>query len=175
MTVKSMFINILYAGVVSFGLTACTSNNDQEVIPDPGQKEDYSEYESYGLTYHHFDNADDVKILNADTTEIAVKKSLADKLGIKTFINHPLGIWDAPSHMAYGRKAVEERIDGDAYILTVTPVTAAELIGEKAAQLSTDIYVNHDANAVRTLAASIWATSWPSGAHASTLPVPGRS
>lgn len=80
--------------------------------------------------------------------------SLADKLGIRSFVNHPLGIWDAPSHLAYGRKAVGERIDGDAYILTVTPVSAAELLGEQAAQLSTDIYVNRDANAVKTLVAS---------------------
>jgi hypothetical protein len=31
-----------------------------------------------------------VVILDADTTEIAVKKSLADKLGITNFENHPL-------------------------------------------------------------------------------------
>lgn len=153
MTVKSMCLNIACAAAVCIGLTACTSNADQEVVPAP-QPQDYSAYESYGLTYHHFDQSDDVKILNADTTEIAVKRSLADKLGIRSFVNHPLGIWDAPSHLAYGRKAVGERIDGDAYILTVTPVSAAELLGDQAAQLSTDIYVNRDANAVKSLAAS---------------------
>jgi hypothetical protein len=35
------------------------SNADQEVVPAP-QPQDYSGYESYGLTYHHFDQSDDV-------------------------------------------------------------------------------------------------------------------
>ena len=153
MMVKRVLINIIYAGVLCFGLSACT-NNDNEVGPDAEKGGDYSEYESYGLIYQNFDNADDVKILNADTTEIAVKKSLADKMGIETFVNHPLGIWDSPAHLSYGRKAVEERLEGDAYILKVVPVTVAELIGDKAALLSTDIYVNKDKDKAKALAAS---------------------
>ena len=152
MMVKSMFISIITAGVFCFGLTAC-SNRDNGDTPEPEPIGDYSEYESYGLTYPYFDHADDVKILNADTTEIAVKKSLADKLGIKTFINHPIGIWDAPTHLAYGRKALEERLDGDTYILKVTPATVAELIGDKITQLSTDIFINSDADAVNSFSA----------------------
>ena len=91
--------------------------------------------------------------MNADTTEIAVKKSLADKLGITNFENHPIGIWDSPSHLAYGRKALEQQLVGDTYILKVGKVTTAELIGDKAAQISTDLYVNEDAQAVATRAA----------------------
>lgn len=33
--------------------------------------------------FNDFENADDVQILNADTTEIAVSKKLAEKLGIE--------------------------------------------------------------------------------------------
>ena len=79
--------------------------------------------------------------------------SLADKLGITNFVNHPLGIWDAPSHLAYGRKALEQKLVGDTYIIKVTGVTAAELIGDKSAQMCTDWYVNNDAQAVATHAA----------------------
>lgn len=153
MTVRSMLMGIATTVFISFGLSSCTGNEDNPSTPEPQPQQDYSAFEAYGLTYHNFDKSDDVKILNADTTEIAVKKSLADKLGISTFVNHPIGIWDAPSHLAYGRKAIEERLEGDTYILKVTKVTVAELIGDKAAQLSTDIYVNKNFKASNHLSA----------------------
>ncbi len=140
---KSMLMGIVTTVFIGFGFSACTANEDSPTPPEV--QHDYSAYEAYGLTYHNFDDADDVKILNADTTMIAVKKSLADKLGIQSFVNHPIGIWDAPSHLAYGRKALEERLEGDTYILKVTKATVAELIGNKASQLCTDIYVNEKA------------------------------
>ncbi len=147
MTTKRIIVKPMLMGIITiiicFGFTACISNDD-----DPsGHHDAPTIYESYGLTYHNFDHTDDVLILNNDTTEIAIKKSLADKLGITSFLNHPIGIWDAPSHLAYGRKAVEERIEGDTYILKVTKVTIAELIGDKVALLNTDVYVNTKANA----------------------------
>ena len=155
--VKLALMSTLTAGIMSFSF-ALTSCSDDEldngmVEPVSAQQGDYSNYEPYGLTYHNFDSEDDVQILNADTTEIAVKKSLADKLGITNFENHPLGIWDAPSHKAYGRKGLEQELVGDTYIIKVGTVTTAELIGDKAAQISTDLYVNEDAQAVATRAA----------------------
>ena len=112
---------------------------DNGMVKVTGLDGNYANYEPYGLTYHNFDSDADVQILNADTTEIAVKKSLADKLGITNFVNHPLGIWDAPCHLAYGRKGLEQKLVGDTYIIKVGRVTTAELIGDKAAQLSTDL------------------------------------
>ena len=155
--VKLALMSTLTAGIFSFSF-ALTSCSDDEldngmVEPVSAQQGDYSNYEPYGLTYHNFDSEDDVQILNADTTEIAVKKSLADKLGITNFENHPIGIWDSPSHMAYGRKGLEQQLVGDTYIIKVGKVTTAELIGDKAAQISTDLYVNEDAQAVATRAA----------------------
>ena len=144
---KTMFMNIISVVVFGFGFAAC-SNDDCEFESNNNEfnkkADDPSQHQAYGLTYHNFDSANDVQILNNDTTEIAVKKSLADKLGIITFVNHPLGIWDAPSHLAYGRKAVEEKLIGDMYILKVENVTAAELIGDKLSQISTDVYVNRN-------------------------------
>ena len=96
----------------------------------------------YGLTYHNFINKNDVIILNADTTEISVNQALAEKLGISTFKGHPMGIWDDQSHLPYARKATEERLLGDRYILTVVPTTLAELIGENKVMLNTAAYYN---------------------------------
>ena len=152
-------MSILTAGIFSFSFALTSCSVDVNDLSTPGGEfetstpGDYSQYEPYGLTYHNFDGEDDVQIMNADTTEIAVKKSLADKLGITNFENHPIGIWDSPSHLAYGRKALEQQLVGDTYILKVGKVTTAELIGDKAAQISTDLYVNEDAQAVATRAA----------------------
>ena len=156
--VKSMLMSVATAGIFSFSFVF-TSCNDDDILdsgtaePVSAQQGDYSNYEPYGLTYHNFDSDNDVQILDADTTEIAVKKSLADKLGITNFENHPIGIWDSPSHMAYGRKGLKQELVGDTYIIKVGKVTTAELIGDKAAQISTDLYVNEDAQAVATRAA----------------------
>ena len=156
--VKSMLMSILTAGIFGFAF-AFTACSDDELANANGMEDgsdkigNYADFEPYGLTYHNFDNADDVQILNADTTEIAVRKSLADKLGITNFENHPLGIWDDPSHLAYGRKALEQKLEGDTYIIKVEAVTAAELVGEKSAQLVTDWYVNEDETLVATRAA----------------------
>ena len=155
--VKQVLMSIVTAGIITFpfGFASCSDDalDNGTVEPVSAQQGDYSNFEPYGLTYHNFDSEDDVQILNADTTEIAVKKSLADKLGITNFENHPLGIWDSPSHMAYGRKGLKQELVGDTYIIKVGKTTTAELIGDKAAQISTDLYVNEDAQAVATRAA----------------------
>ena len=153
--VKKVLMSIITAGIFTFGLTACSDDNlgDAAQAQDPAQVGNYGDYEPYGLTYQNFESENDVQILNADTTEIAVSKKLADKLGITSFVNHPLGIWQGIDQLPYARKAREERLEGDMYILTVAPATLAELIGDKAAMLNTSIYVNNNAQAVQTRAA----------------------
>ena len=153
---KLMLTSIIATGVFCFGFAACSNDlaDNPSVSMDGAiiQGNDEASYQPYGLTYHNFDTFGDVQILDPDTTEIAVKKSLADKLGIITFVNHPLVIWDSPSHIAYGRKVIEEKLIGDSYILKAKEATVAELVGDKLAQLSTDIYVNQDTNAVKASA-----------------------
>lgn len=159
--VNTMFKNILTAGalafVMAFVFTACgdeLANDNSE--PEAGEVPagaDTRLLEAYGLMYTDFDNEDDVQILNADTTEIAVSKQLAQKLGITSFVGHPMGIWQAVDQLPYARKATEERLVGNTYILKVQTATVAELIGEKDAQLSTALYVNNEPQAL-TRAAS---------------------
>lgn len=144
--VNTMFINILTAGIFSLAmmLTACSDdatekNTDNQKVPTGA---DTRLLEAYGLIYTDFEKEGDVQILNADTTEIAVSKHLADKLGITSFVGHPMGIWQAIDELPYARKTKEERLVGDMWILTVERATVAELIGDKSAKLSTSIYVN---------------------------------
>ena len=85
-------IAFMFTTFVTVSFTACTDDlmvNDQ---PADNTKTQGELFEAYGLTYQDFNSPTDVIILNADTTEISVSKDLADKLGITTFVNHPLGI-----------------------------------------------------------------------------------
>ena len=147
--VKTMFMSILTTGFFTFSFSSCSDeleaqNADSQQVPDGAKTELFA---AYGLTYQDFNSPSDVTILNADTTEISVSKDLADKLGITTFVNHPLGIWHQIEQLPYARKATAEKLVGDRYILTVVPATLAELIGEKEVQLNTDLYVNNNIKA----------------------------
>jgi len=154
--VNPMFKSILTAGTfvfaMIFGFTACSddladdaSERQSDEIPAGA---DTRLLEAYGLMYNDFESTNDVQILNADTTEIAVSKKLADKLGITSFVGHPMGIWQAVDQLPYARKATAERLVGDTYILKVQTATVAELIGDKSAQLSTAVYVNNEPQAL---------------------------
>ena len=63
-------------------------NGKSSPAPEGAQK---TLLEAYGLTFENFVTANDVQILNNDTTEISVNKALAEKLGITSFVNHPMG------------------------------------------------------------------------------------
>ena len=144
--VKMMLMSIAATATVMF--TACsddlnelgTNNNDQK--PEGAQT---ALLEAYGLTYENFISNDDVIILDADTTQISISKAYAEKMGITTFVGHPMGIWHKIEQLPYIRKATAEKLVGDRYILTVQPATVAEIIGNKKVELNTGIYVNHDA------------------------------
>ena len=155
--VKKMFMSILTAGVFTFSFSSCSdeldaqnagANNQQ--APDGAKTE---LLEAYGLTYQNFDNPDDVIIVDADTTQLSISKAYADKMGITSFVNHPMGIWHKVENLPYIRKATGEKLVGDRYIVDVVPATLAEVMGDKKANLQTDIYVNNDAGSVKTRAA----------------------
>lgn len=142
----SKAIAFLFAATFAVSFTACTDDlmADNEPSMNNTSEAQGELLEAYGLTYQDFETPSDVMILNADTTEISVSKALADKLGITTFVNHPMGIWHQIEQLPYARKATKEQLVGDRYILTVEPATLAELIGEKEVQLNTGLYVNDD-------------------------------
>ena len=158
--VKSMLMSIVTAGIFSFSF-AFTSCSDDELVDnglgvETSHEQDYNGplLEPYGLSYYDFLAAEDVTILNADTTQISVSKALADKMGIQSFLGHPMGIWDHPEHRPYLRRATKEKLEGDRYILNVIPSSIAEVLtgNDREYQLSTELYVNTDPATTRTRA-----------------------
>ena len=155
--VKSMFMNILTAGVFSFGFafTACSADDDlsNEYSADNSQEITAVDGEGIkrpvGLVYKDFITSNDVQILNADTTEIAVSKALADKLNIKDFVSRPMGIWQSLDERAYLRRATAQKLVGDKYILTVVRSGLGEVLMGQDYELSTSIYVNPNAGTTR--------------------------
>ena len=158
--VKSMLMSIVTAGIFSFSFSLASCSDDELVDNGLGvetaHEQDYNGplQEPYGLSYYDFLAAEDVTILNADTTQISVSKALADKMGIQSFLGHPMGIWDHPEHRPYLRRATREKLEGDRYILNVIQSSIAEVLAgnDKEYQLSTEVYVNTDPVSTRTRA-----------------------
>ena len=122
---KQVLISIATAGIFAFSFSSCTDEtdspntgaNDQQA-PEGAQTE---LLEAYGLTFENFINENDVMFLDADTLQLSVSKAYAEKMGITSFVNHPMGIWHKMSNLPYIRKATAEKLVGDRYILDVVP------------------------------------------------------
>ena len=152
--VKQVLMSTLSVGFFAFSVTSCTDEIDNASADDQVPEGAKTELlEAYGLTFQNFINADDVIILTADTTQLSISKAYADKMGITSFVNHPMGIWQKMGCVPYIRKATGEELVGDRYIVDVVPATMAEVVGDKSVNLQTNIYVNNDAAAVKTRAA----------------------
>ena len=123
--------------------TACSSDddspkNDPNVII-AGENDPLGK--PIGLVYTDFLTPNDVTH-NADTTELSISKALADKKGITNFVNRPMGIWDDQQHRSYLRRATEQRLVGDRYVLKVVRSSVAEVTNGQEVQLNTKLYYN---------------------------------
>ncbi|MBO6033338.1 MAG: hypothetical protein J6Q22_18075 [Prevotella sp.] len=155
--VKQVLMSTLTAGIFAFSFSSCSDDldspnagaNDQQA-PEGAQTE---LLEAYGLTFKNFISESDVVILDADTTQLSISKAYAEKMGITSFVNHPMGIWHRVENLPYIRKATGEKLVGDRFIVDVVPATIAEVMGDKQVNLRSDIYVNNDTRAVKTRAA----------------------
>ena len=132
---------VMTAAAATF--TACSGDKDDatEKEPTPDSGEDIKLGEPIGLVYTDFLTETDV-IHNADTTELRISKALADKKGITDFVNRPMGIWDKKEHRAYLRRATEQRLEGDRYVLKVVRSSVAEVTHGQEMALNTGIYYN---------------------------------
>lgn len=154
--VKKMFMSILTAGFFAFSFSSCSDEFDAQSSADNQQAPDGAKKEllkAYGLTFKNFDNENDVMIVDADTTQLSISRAYAEKMGITSFVDHPMGIWHREQNLPYIRRAIAEKIVGDRIIVDVVPATVAEIVGDKKVNLQTDIYVNPDAGSVKTRAA----------------------
>ena len=156
MLVKQVLMSILTVGVISFGFSSC--NNEDDLL-NQNEAESVSEVKvadgegikrPVGLVYTDFITPNDVQILNSDTTEIAVSKALADKLGITDFVSRPMGIWQSLNERAYLRRATAQRLIDDHYILTVVRSGLGEVLMGQDYELSTSIFVNPNAGMTRS-------------------------
>jgi hypothetical protein len=156
--VKQVLVGILTAGALVFGFSSCSDEDimaNESMNPEMEREYDGPALETYGLSYMDFITDNDIQILDADTTQLSISKALADKLGIQTFVGHPMGILHDIDHDSYMRKATREKLVGDRYILDVVPATLVEVLKGQELKLSTDLYVNQDAEQTRTRAAEL--------------------
>ena len=143
---KNRFLSLLMMAAMlatTAVFTACFSDDDAPE-KDPTlivAGDDDPLGEPIGLKYFDFLAEDDVTH-NADTTQLTISKALADSMGITNFVNRPMGVWDRKDHSPYLRRATEQRLVGDRYVLKVVRSSLAEVIGTRDVTLNTGIYYN---------------------------------
>ena len=156
--VKSVLMSMITAGAFVFGFASCSDEDamaNESMNPEMEQAYDGPALKSLGLNYQDFLAEGDVTILDADTTQISVSKAFADKLGIKSFAGHPMGIRQSMEEDSYMCKATRQKLIGDRYIIDVAPCSLAELLNGADVRLSSDLFVDQDAERTRTRAAAL--------------------
>ena len=155
MTTKKNLVNLVLMSIVtvatSFSFTACSDNFESDLLANDGSEERVTRGElldPIALIYTDFNSASDVQIMTADTTKISISKALADKMGITSFVDHPMGIQEGEHIRPYHIRATKEILHGDRYILDVVQSGIGEFIADPVA-LSTDFFMN-DGNATRS-------------------------
>ena len=151
--VKSMFINMMTAGICIFSFTACSDEfdtlNDKAPNADDKQTARQELLDVVALNFFDYNNPDDVQILNADTTMISVSRAYAEKLGIRSFVNHPTSVWQGKELRPFHVRATSEKFDGDRIILNVVQAGIGEFLVGKSVGLDTRLYVNNNATVTR--------------------------
>ena len=148
-----MFMNILTAGIFSIAFTACSddvdvmndSRADSKAESNNQQSTRQAILEPLGLNFFDYLTSDDVQILNADTTQIGVSKALAEKLGIRSFVNHPTGIWLSQDQRPFHVRATSENTEGDRIILNVKKAGIGEFMVGKRVGFDTRLFINENA------------------------------
>ena len=158
MKTKKSLVNLVLMSIVtvaaSFSFTACSddlNSIDNGTIANDGTEENVTRGElldPIALNYFDFNSSSDVMILDADTTKISVSKALADKMGITSFVDHPMGVWEGEHIRPYHIRATKEILQGDRYFLDVVPSGIGEFLANPVT-LSTEFYKNPSAAKTR--------------------------
>ena len=136
MTTKKNLVNLMLMSIVTIAtisFTACSDDLDSEQLTCDGSQENVTRgelLEPIALIYTDFNSASDVQILTADTTKISISKALADKLGITSFVDHPMGIQEGEHIRPYHIRATKEILQGERYILDVVKSGIGEMCYE---------------------------------------------
>lgn len=158
--VKSVLMSMITAGTMMFGFASCSEDDALVNEPKDNSKEivageNAQLQKPLGLVFRDFVSEGDVEILNADTTEIAVSKAYAEKLGVDNFVNHPMGIWKNFNERSFLRRATAQKLVGDKYILKVVNADLGEVLAGQALEFNTAIYVNPNAGTTTRSAAGM--------------------
>ncbi|MBO4891570.1 MAG: hypothetical protein J5502_03095 [Prevotella sp.] len=151
--VKTMFVNILTAGIFATVFTACSddidalSDSNASSNNQPATRQEI--LEPLGLNFFDYNTSGDVQILNADTTKIGVSKALAEKLGIRSFVNHPTGVWQSQNQRPFHVRAISEKTEGDRIILDVQKAGIGEFMVGKRVGFDTRLFINENAGLTR--------------------------
>ena len=99
MTTKKNLVNLMLMSIVTvattISFTACSDTFESDQFANDGSQENVTRGElldPIALIYTDFISSSDVQIMTADTTKISISKALADKMGITSFVDHPMGI-----------------------------------------------------------------------------------
>ena len=157
MKTKKNLVNLVLMSIVtvaaSFSITACSDDMDDldNSKANNGTEENVTRGElldPIALNYFDFNSSADVQIMTSDTTKISVSKALADKLGITSFVDHPMGVWEGEHIRPYHIRATKEILSGDRYILDVVQSGIGEFLVNPVT-LSTEFYKNPNASTTR--------------------------
>lgn len=151
--VKPVFMNILTVGIFAFAFTACSDDLDELSGNNPAVDEKQSSrkelLEPLALNFFDYNTPNDVQILNADTTLISVSRAYAEKMGIRSFVNHPTGVWQDANLRPFHVRAVSEKINGDRYELVVERAGIGEFMVGKSVGLDTRFFINENVGVTR--------------------------
>ena len=93
--VKQVLMSTLTAVMIAVPFTSCSDEMEVEAQAPAAPQTQQADVQAnqfpapLGLKYDEFVTSNDVEILNADTTEIAISKALVDKKGITSFVGTP--------------------------------------------------------------------------------------
>ena len=148
MKTKKNLVNLVLMSIVTvattISFTACSDDLDNNQFANDGSQENVTRGElldPIALIYTDFISSSDVQIMTADTTKVSISKALADKMGITSFVDHPMGIQEGEHIRPYHIRATKEILQGDRYILDVVKSGIGEFIVDPVA-LSTEFYKN---------------------------------
>ena len=150
--VNKMFMSIVTVGTFTFAFTACSDDdvlNDKNPVANDKQSTPKELLEPLALNFFDYNNPNDVQIMNADTTMISVSKAYAEKMGIRSFVDHPTGVWQGQNQRPFHVRATSEKENGDRIELKVVKVGIGEFLVGKSIGLDTRMYVNENANVTR--------------------------
>ncbi|MBO5703330.1 MAG: hypothetical protein J6R91_01975 [Bacteroidaceae bacterium] len=146
---KFKFINFFMMAMAVVLMSACEDDDNNTVVPEPKPEE----LVPFAMTYVDFITPEDIQILSADTTRISVSSAFASKMGIKHFKNRAVTIWRSIGTVPFIRIITDAQESNGEIILTTKRGEFSDMFENVEMSLVSDIYVDHDHVASRTIRA----------------------